>query len=237
MTERKILILDIEWKPTKAYVWRPWKENITPEKIIEHGGLLCVGFKWYGKQKTSLVSEWKHGLLGMLEAVHKAMSEADAIVTYNGDKYDLPKLSGEFLRACMDPPPPCASIDVIKTVKKQGFFMNRLAFVAPYLGLQGKLKHSGMRLWVETMEGKRSAQRLMARYCKQDVVVLEELYEKTKPFIKNHPHLGDSSPRECPTCGSSNVQSRGFRRTRNFRIQRLHCQDCGSWHQGTRSKV
>jgi hypothetical protein len=67
LPDQKVLVLDIEWKPTKAYVWRAFKEFITDEKIIEQGGLLCVGAKWVGEKEVHLFSEWEHGHKGMIE--------------------------------------------------------------------------------------------------------------------------------------------------------------------------
>jgi hypothetical protein len=233
----KILLLDIEWKPTKAYVWQPWQENITPEKIIEHGGLLCVGLKWYGSRETLLFSEWEHGHEEMVRRTHEMLSAADIVVTYNGDKYDLRKLEGEFLLAKLPPPPPITSIDVLKQVRKFGFFMNRLGFVAPFLNLGGKLEHEGMALWTKVDNGDEKAQKKMGKYCKQDVVLLEKLYNRIKPYIRNHPHSGKTKGIACGACGSEKLQSRGVRRTKYFEIQRIHCQSCGSWQDGKRKKV
>lgn len=237
LPDQNILVLDIEWAPTKAYVWQPWQENITPEKIIEHGGLLCVGAKWLGDKHCELFSEWEHGHIKMLELIHDMISHADAVITYNGDKYDNRKLEGEFLLHGLKPPPPITSIDCLKAVKKFGFFMNRLGFVAPFLGLGKKKEHEGMPLWVKCMAGDVKAQHRMSRYCIQDVRLLEKLYLKIRPFIRNHPHLGRIGQHQCGACGSKHLQSRGTRRTRAFKIQRLHCVDCGSWQDGTRSKV
>ena len=235
--DQKILVLDIEWRPTKAYVWQPWKENITPEKIIEHGGLLCVGAKWLGDKNTELFSEWEHGHEEMLYRIHDMMSHADAVVTYNGDKFDLRKLEGEFLLHGLEPPPPLTSIDCLKAVKKFGFFMNRLGFVAPLLALGGKMEHEGMPLWIKVMEGDADAQKRMTKYCIQDVVILEKLYVRIRPFIRNHPHLGRAGAEQCGACGSSHLQSRGTRRTRAYKIGRLHCQSCGAWQDGKRTKI
>lgn len=233
----KILILDIETRPAQAYVWRAYGEqNIGVEQIIDAGGIICVGAKWLGERETFLFSEWEHGKNEMLFQIYEMMEEADAIITYNGDKFDLPKLNGEFLQAGFDPLPPATSIDVVKSVRKLGYFVNRLAFIGPFLGVGAKIKHEGFELWVKVMEGDVPAQRRMARYCKQDVKLLEKLYMKVRPFIKNHPHLGNEK-HECGACGSNHVQSRGYRRTKAFRIQRLQCQKCGSWSDGKREKV
>lgn len=235
--EPKILFLDLEWRPTKAYVWEPWKQDITPEKIIEHGGLLCVGLKFSTDKEVTLYSDWEHGHNGMVHKVHQMMSEADAVVTYNGDKFDLRKLEGEFLLAGLAPPPTLTSVDCLKAVKKFGFFMNRLGFIGPFLGLGSKVEHEGFSLWTKVNEGDVNAQKRMAKYCKQDVLLLEKLYYKIRPYIRNHPHLGFTQAEQCGACGSVQVQKRGFRRTKTFKIQRLQCQTCGSWMDGKRSKI
>lgn len=234
--DRKILVLDIEWRPVSAYVWRAWDENINPAQIIKDGGLLCVGAKWLHESKVHVFSEWEHGHDQMLEKIHALMFEADAIIGYNSDKYDIPKLRGEFLLHGLPQLPPTTSIDLIKSVKKLGFFMNRLAFIGPFLGLGKKLEHEGFSLWTKVLNGDPKAQRKMAKYCKQDVLLTERLYYKILPAIANHPHLGREK-RECGACGSSRVHVSKYRRTKYFKIQQLHCQDCGSYQDGTREKI
>lgn len=232
----KILFLDIEWKPALAYVWRMYDENIGPDQLVDEGGLLCFGAMWHGEREVEFYSEWEHGRQGMAQHALRLLTEADAVVTYNGDRYDLPKLNGEIILAGLAPPPPPTSIDLIKTVKKFGFVMNRLAHIGPLLRVGGKVKHEGFRLWRLVIEGDEAARSRMTRYCKQDVKLNAKLYKKIRPFIRNHPHLGKEK-HECGACGSHKVQSRGFRRTKYFRIQRLQCQSCGAWSDGTRTKI
>ena len=234
----KILVLDIETAPAQAYVWRAYGEqNIGVEQLIDPGRIICVGMKVMGQKGTKLAAEWNEGgYERMLREVHLEMSEADAVVTYNGDRFDLPKLVGAFLQLGLPPLPPVTSIDVLKTVKKFGLLMNKLAFVGPLLVGAGKMKHEGFALWVKVMEGDKKAQARMSKYCIQDVVLLEKLYLRVRPYMKNHPHLGDKA-HQCGACKSNHVQSRGYRRTKYFRIQRLQCQNCGAWQDGKREKV
>lgn len=237
MSKPNILFLDIETKPAQAYVWRLFDENVGVEQIIDAGGIICVGMQWSGFDKPMFVSEWRDGKQAMLEAVHLQLMHADAVVTYNGAKFDLPKLNGEFLLYGLPPIPPVTHIDVYKAVRKMGIISNKLAFVGPYLGLGKKKRHEGFRLWKDVMDGKEKAQREMEKYCLQDVKLLVKLYNKIKPYISNHPHLGLTKGAECGACGSNHLQSRGYRRTKAFRIQRLHCQSCGSWQDGKREKM
>jgi len=233
----KLLFLDIEWKPATAYVWRMWDENISPAQLIDAGGMLCFCAIWSDRPKEVLFySEWDDGREEMARIAKELLTESDAVVTYNGDRYDLPKITGEIVLAGLSPPPPVTSIDLIKTVKKFGFVMNRLAYIGPLLKVGAKMKHEGFDLWKLVMAGNVKARNRMRKYNIQDVKLLIELYNKIKPFIKTHPHMGHTKT-ECGACGSNHSQSRGYRRTKHFLIQRLQCQNCGSWSEGTRKKV
>lgn len=236
MNDRKILCIDIEWSPALAYVWRMWDENISPDQLIDHGGMLCFCAHWYGSKEFLFFSEWEHGRDGMAKAALDLLTEADAVVTYNGNKYDLPKITGEILLAGLSPPPPITSIDVLKVVKKFGFNMNRLAYIGPLLKAGAKVKHEGFNLWKDVLDGKEKARNKMERYCIQDVRVLAKLYKTILPFIPNHPHLGKSK-HECGNCGGKKAHSRGNYRTKFFTAKRFQCQDCGAWSIGPRSKI
>ena len=236
MSDKKLLYIDIRWEPATAFVWRMWDENISPDQLIDPGGMLCFCAHWEGSNEWMFWSKWADGREYMAQMAKELLSEADAVVTYNGDKYDLPKIRGEILLAGLTPPPPPTSIDVLKSVKKLGFVMNRLAYIGPLLKVGGKIKHEGFNLWKDVINGDEKAQLKMMKYCVQDVKLLVKLYQRIKPFINNHPHLG-SVKHECGACGSNRVQSRGYRRTKHYRIQRIQCTSCGSWSEGSRTKI
>lgn len=214
-----------------------WDENVSPDQLIDEGGLLCFCAHWEGSKDYEFYSEWEHGRPFMAQRLLELFSEADAVVSYNGDKYDIPKTYGEILLAGLKPPPPPTSIDLLKTVKKMGFVMNRLAYIGPLLNSGKKVKHEGFRLWRDVLEGSDKARAKMQRYCIQDVRLLVTLYKRIKPFIKNHPHMGLTKGTACGTCGSEHLQARGYRRTKAFKIQRLQCQACGSWQDGRRERI
>lgn len=232
----KILVCDIEWAPAVAYVWKMFDENINPDQLINAGGLLCFCAHWIGSKDFIFMSEWQDGKYAMAVTLRDLLNEADAVITFNGNKYDLPKIRGHLLLEGLQPFAPPTSIDLIKTIKSMGFVMNRLAYIAPLLGVGEKMKHQGFQLWRLVLEGNEKAQRTMRRYCIQDVKVTARLYKRIMPFILDHPHLGDNKG-ECGACGSKHIQFRGFRRTKYFKIQRLQCNDCGGWSTGARQKV
>lgn len=232
----KILVLDIEWSPALAYVWRMFDENINPDQLVNPGGLLCFCWHWVGSKQYSFMSEWEDGKPNMAKVLRALLDEADAVVTYNGDRYDLPKIRGHLMLEGEKPFAPPTSIDLIKTVKKFGFVMNRLAYIAPLLDVGNKMKHEGFQLWRSVLAGDVKAQERMKKYCVQDVKVTTSLYNRILPFIDNHPHLGDNHG-ACGACGSDNVQMRGYRRTKFFKVHRMQCNSCGAWSTGTRTKI
>lgn len=234
----KILIVDIETKPAKAYIWRMFKENVGVEQLIDPGGMICFGAKWYGDREVMFHADWMEGgRQAMLQAMWNLLNEADALVTFNGERFDLPKILGELAVAGFQAPPPPTHIDLFKTTKKFGFISGRLMFLAEMFGIGKKVKHEGFELWAKVLEGDLGAQIRMQRYCKQDVRLTERLYRRIKSYIYDHPHMGEHGKEACGACASTNYQHRGKRYTKSFIIERLQCTNCGSWRSGKRTMI
>lgn len=231
----KILVVDIETKPILSYTWGLFNQNISLDQIKEDGGVLCVGAKWVGDRDTIFLSEWEHGQEGMISGTHELLSEADLVVGYNSTSFDIPRLRGRMVEQRLPPLPPFAEVDLLKTVKKLGLTSRKLAFVGPFLKIGQKVKNSGWQLWRDVMDGDERAQRTMQRYCIGDVKLTEQVYNRLKPYMYNHPNLGNGH--NCSKCGSDKVQSRGWRPTAHYRIQRIQCQSCGGWGEGRREKI
>lgn len=233
----KILLLDIETSPHSVYAWGLFKQNISLSQVKDTSRVLCSAYKWLGERKTNFTSEWTDGVDGMLEKMYNVIEEADAIVTYNGNRFDLPTLNKEFLLTGYRPPAPYKSVDLYRTVKnKFRFASNKLDHVAQQLGLGSKTDHYGFQMWLDVMDGNKKAQKLMETYNKQDVVLLEKVYDIVLPWIANHPNRSHhNGSAVCPNCGSKHLQHRGFTITAVGRQQRFQCQDCGKWSKASES--
>jgi DNA polymerase elongation subunit (family B) len=231
----KILLLDIETGPGKAYFWNLYDDNIPLDRLIEPGRMLCFAMRWYGDKKTAFYSEWTHTRQEMLTALRDAFAQADAIVTYNGDKFDFRKIRGEFVHNKIRPAAPAASIDLYRTVRGMGFASGKLDYIAKFLEIGQKTKHAGFKLWIGVLEGDKKARKKMQTYNIQDVNLLAKAYKRLAPYITNHPRLRAGSG--CTVCGSKHQQSRGMRHTRTMSYQRLECQTCGHWDKGKGSKT
>jgi hypothetical protein len=236
----KILLLDIEMAPNVAHVWGIWDQNIGLNQLRESSYVMCYAAKWLGDKKMMFDSVKKSGDKKMLAGIHKLLDEADAVIHYNGKRFDIPSLNKEFLLHNMFPPAPFKEIDLLTVAKGRfRFVSNKLDYVAQSLGLGKKTEHSGHELWVQCMAGIPKAWKLMEEYNKNDVILLEKVYERFKPWIRNHlnNNVINGTTDCCPTCQSKNIQKRGFNITTTSRYQRYQCRDCGNWFRdGTNLK-
>lgn len=230
----KILLLDIETAPHIVAVWGLWDNGGIPiDRLQEPGYTLCWAAKWHG-EKEVMWDSIQSGHRKMLVGIHKLMNEADAICHYNGNKFDIPTLNGEFLKAGMKPPSPSKQIDLLITAKRKfRLASNKLDFVATHLQIEGKIRHKGFELWMQCMAEDKQAFKEMEAYNRQDVLVLENVYNRMLPWISQHPNQSEDAEC-CPRCASENFQARGYARTAASRYPRFQCMDCGGWFRGKR---
>jgi DNA polymerase elongation subunit (family B) len=233
----RVLILDIETAPHTAYVWGLWDQNVGLSQLIETGRVMSVAVKWHGEKSVFQFDEKNVGKVEMLEQVINLLDEADAVVHYNGTKFDIPMLHKEFVELGYAPPSGVKQIDLLKTVRSQFRFpSNKLDYVVQHLGIGAKTEHEGFKLWVKCMEGDAKAWARMRKYNVQDVFLTEKLYDKLQPWIKNGLNYGLFDEESCCTkCGSFALTKRGFAVTNTGRYQRWQCEDCGGWSQEKRS--
>ena len=200
----KTLLLDLESAPNTAHVWGLFNTNVSTKQLMESSYVLCWAAKWLGSDKVIFSSVQKTDPKEMLGKIHALLDEADAVIHYNGTKFDIPTLNKEFLIHGLNPPSPYKQIDLLRVVRQQFRFpSNKLDYVSQRLGLGEKTEHAGHKLWIECMANVPAAWRKMKEYNMNDVVLLEKLYQRLLPWIKNHPnHSVFSGKRVCTKCSS-----------------------------------
>lgn len=222
--------MDIETAPNLVHVWGLWQQNVGTNQIIDSGYVLCYAAKWLDEPEVFFDSLQRNDKKSMIGNIHAMLEEADAVVHYNGRKFDIPTLNKEFVLQGLPPPSPYRQIDLLRVARSQFRFpSNKLDYIAASLGLGEKLKHAGHQLWIDCMSNKKAAWKQMEEYNIQDVILLEKLYVRLRPWIKNHPNVGLYGEQGCPTCGSKNINRRGFAYTQTCKYQRYVCKSCKSW--------
>lgn len=119
MTQPKILLFDIETSPILAWTFSLFKTTIGINQIQEGPRVICWSARWVGAKGTTVMfdSEYKSDPVDMLRNIRDLLDEADVVVGYNSDGFDIPWLNREFLRFGIDLPSPFQPVDLYKLNK------------------------------------------------------------------------------------------------------------------------
>jgi uncharacterized protein YprB with RNaseH-like and TPR domain len=183
----KVLLLDIETAPNLVAVFQLKQTYINPRYIMANGYTMCFTAKWLGKKETFFAKN-PDGHTPMLKQIHRLLVEADAVVHYNGKKFDMPTLNAEFLLHGLPPIENLVQIDLYSLVRKGFNFPSyKLDYVCQRLGLGKKVENGGWDTWKQCMDKAHSkhktAWKLMEKYNRGDIVLLERLYGVLRPWF------------------------------------------------------
>lgn len=237
MSQQRILFFDIETAPMLAYVWQAKTDYVQPHQITHETYMLSWAAKWaHQKQVKSDVlrpAEAKKQVdTRIVVSLADMLREADVVVGHNLDRFDIPMVNNRLMILEEEPLGPIRTIDTLKLAR--GAFRlasNRLDYLARQMGVGRKIDTS-FDLWRGCYHGEQKALSKMVRYNRQDVRVLEDVYDRMRPYVKGVPRLVDANHRGehvCPTCGGSDLERRGFYHTNASVFQRYRCRDCKRW--------
>lgn len=230
----KILLYDIEVSRDIVAGYGPkWEFKVV--KTIQHQELMSFAWKWLGQSKINYIS--RHDFANYVDFVQQLrdiLDEADIAIAHNGNKFDNKMANRFFVKSYITPPSPFKSIDTLAVARGAFKFQsNSLNDLAEFLDLGKKESITYADLEDEFMSDNPSKKilKLMEKYNKKDVDLLESVYLRLRPFIKNHPNLGDIARLYgvCPKCGSSELQKRGFNHSASGDKQRYQCMNCFGW--------
>ena len=236
----KILLFDIETALMEVYVWGLYKQRIPHTNIIKDKDgsekswfVLSWAAKWLfdDNVQSDIVtpSESKsRNDKRILKSIWKLLDEAEIVIGHNLDRFDIRKLNARFIDNDINPPSPFRSIDTLKVARKEFAFVSyKQDFLTKHFELENKLK-TEFQLWVDCMQGDQARLDEMAKYNRHDVMGLEQVYLKLRPYIKNHPNLGVLVDMDvCPNCGCEyldETDSVYFTTANKFPVYR--CQGC-----------
>ena len=238
----KVLILDIETSPMRAYVWKRWKEDISLDQTISEWFCISWAAKWlynedgeyddevFGTVLTDSMIKKENDYFLMYK-LREYLDKADIVVAHNGIRFDIPRINARFISLGIDPPSPYHIVDTLKEAKKVfAFSSNKLDALAQYLHTGTQKIKTDFSLWKRCLEGDTQALCDMLEYNKQDVLVLEKVYLKMRPFIKGHPNMGAILAKDnvCPVCGHSIEKTDYYYSTSVNRYRIYKCTHCKS---------
>ena len=237
MSNAKILILDIETAPNIAYVWGAWKQNVGQNQWVQKSHIMSFCAKWLDSDEVLYEENRSSDDRKIVRSLFNLLDQADIVVAHNGQKFDLPRIIGRGVIHGFTPPAPYHIVDTLLVARRElGLVSNTLANICEELGLSKKGAHKkfpGFELWLGCLRNDNEAWEEMKVYNIQDVLSLEEVYLRLRPYMKQHPNVvrnEDGSTVKCPKCGSEHIQWRGYYYTKaGMCYRRFVCMDCGGW--------
>jgi len=244
--KQRILLIDIETAPTRAYAWSRWKQNIFQSQIISEGFMLCFSYKWLGEGHTSvdalpfydLYQEDNENDYHVVKAIWELFNRADIIIAHNGDEFDIPFINSRFIFHGMGVPSPYRTVDTLKIARKYFRFpSNKLDDLGEYLKLGRKVETEGFALWTGCLSGNFESWTKMCEYNIGDVDLLEKIYLKLRAWDKSHPSisvLDNAAEERCTICGSTNLtegDSSQNTYTNLSSFTSMLCNNCGHWNR------
>lgn len=240
----RVLLWDIETLPNIAASFGVWQQNLRPESIIKTTSICSIAWKWLGEKDVFNLSlrDYKYWKLNpykdteLVRDVRDILMDADVLVHHNGDKFDLKYFNTRLLANGFTALPKFQTVDTYKVAKSRFHLnSNKLSYIADMLGCGAK---NDMELadWIAITNGSTEALIKMEDYNVQDVIVLEEVYNKLISYVPSHANrnvlTGDEA---CPACGSHKLIKRGYHLTKTSKKQRYQCKDCGAWSHAGKS--
>lgn len=195
MINPKVLLIDIETLADQAWVWGHYEQNVI--RVIRHGHLLTVAWKWLGgKAKVRGQCDYagykkkSDNDKALCKELFALLDKADCVVAHNGNSFDIKKINARFLVNSIPPPSPYLKIDTLLEYRKTAKFeSNKLDDLGEQLKLGRKVTHEGWALWEGCYEGKPESWRKMKKYNLQDVLLLEKALTKIWPWIQDQPRI------------------------------------------------
>lgn len=240
----KIVLLDLETLPNLSEALKVWPQlSDYPGKTLRATitSIICGGWKLLDDKKVNCINAWDFPNWEVdvnddslvCEALFNVLHNADAVITHNGKRFDWKYLQTRLRVNNLPALPRIPHIDTKELASKNLFaFNNRLNHLGRMLTQDEKLEHEGWALWVKVWHKDKKALKDMAAYCKQDVLLLEKLFNELKPFATNLPNRALFTKRGehiCPNCASTRMIKWGYHNTKTTTYQRYRCKDCGSY--------
>lgn len=242
----KVLLYDVESSPNLGYCFGKWEQNII--EFAEERQIISVAWRWLGEKEVHVLSltdfpgykrDPKNNK-ALIRRLHALISKADVVVGHNVSGFDDKMVNTDIIKHGFTPPPPHKTIDTLKIARRYfRFNSNKLGDLGEFLKLGKKVKHWGFELWRRCGEGDPKAWALMRRYNAGDVILLEKIYLKFRPWVQNlHPNMNISDGHVgCPTCRGVHFKFRGRNYTKNGWTQRYQCLKKGCGRSVTGRKI
>lgn len=242
MTGPKIGLIDIETAPLEANVWGLFDQTVGLNQITQEWAILSYCYKPLGGKRSTIQyadnrdRDDPRDDSQLVNDLWDIMHENDVLIAQNGKRFDKRKITARLILAGRLPPSPVKVEDTMRMARQvAAFTSNKLEWLSTYLSSVKKSSHKefpGFELWAECLRGNPRAWKAMEKYNIPDVLAMEEVYLKLRPWVSGHTNVAvytDDERVACPVCGSEHVRQDGYAYTQVGKYNRYQCDSCGAW--------
>jgi hypothetical protein len=229
----KRLFFDIETSFVQGWFWRTgWKQRVGVWQIKVPKKIICICYKWQHEDKVhSLQWDKDQDDKVMLQKFVQVLGNSDEAIGHNIDKFDLPEIRTRCIKQDVLMFPTYRTLDTYKKAKKYfQFESNALNHIGQVLKV-GKKIPTTKELWEDIIYNKsKKALKDMVAYCKQDVILNEDVFTAMMPYIDHNTNFAVLKGKDkwhCPECSGMNVKLSHTDTTPMGYVKRhMKCNDC-----------
>lgn len=233
----KRIFLDIETSPLLVCSWAIGRKiSLTYENIVSERKIICIGWKIQGESKVHALN-WQNGDdKKMLRDFISVINGADELVGHNIRAYDLPWIKARCMFHQIPSMPDYKVVDTLTMARSNfRFACNRLDYLGQFLGLGAKTDTGGFGLWRSVVLDKSEGDlKKMVSYCKNDVRLLEKVYDRLVITVPHKTHAGVFAGEpdwSCANCASHKVNvSKTKVSAQGSKKYQMQCRDCGIYY-------
>lgn len=235
----KIVFWDIETSTITTRAWDLYPNHIPYGNIVQDWYIICASWLVAGQSRVNAVSvlndpeRFKANPRDdyyVVKKLREALEDVDILVHHNGDRFDLKKFNARLIYHKLPPLPKILTVDTLKKARQVAkFTSNRLDFLGISLIGKGKIS-APYSLWEEAEAGNARAIKDLVRYNKEDVRVLQGVYDRLLPYMVTHPNVGSHGILSCPKCAATDYKIKGYKLTAaGTKRAQYQCNSCGSY--------
>jgi len=233
LVTKKRLFFDLETSFCIGWFWRPGKQFVSANQILEHSKIISAHWSWEHEDEVHHI-HWglnKQCDKRVIKKLVELFNKADEVVAHNGTKFDMKWVRARALAHNIPMHPYYKMIDTYTIIKRLVALPSySLGNVCKYYELEAKIDAGGFDTWYKVQLKKdREALDHLLYYGDGDILSLKALFYKIQPQIEVSTHFavkagGDKY--DCPECGCTKANYGKKYVTKSGTIQHyLRCAD------------
>ncbi len=225
-----------------VFAWALGRQEVDYKRIYKERQVLCIGYAFNDGPVDILTTDYDLYDLHirdndadkqLIEQFSGLVAQADRVIGHNAKRFDISVLRSRLIKHMLPDFVPLLVDDTYQQTKGIGFASHKLDYMTGFLGLEQKKDHP-YELWLDVVNKVPGAFESMQDYCKGDVEINRQMYNRLQPYIKSSLNMGvwEGKKKACRHCGSTKLIIRKYKYTGTGKFPIYQCGNCGKYSDG-----